>query len=63
MDHSKITGWMFSLEGAEDDLENLCVYLQGSPTTVVKHEGEFYLRLDCSDVGFVPVDVVNEHGH
>lgn len=46
-----ITAWVVPLKGHEFDLEDLPIYLDGSPVTVVKREANYFLQLSTSVAG------------
>ncbi len=51
MTNRAITAWVVPLKGHEFDLEDLPIYLDGSPVTVVKRGAKYFLQLSTSVAG------------
>lgn len=47
----KVTAWIVPLKGHAFDLEDLPIYLEGSPVTVVKREAGHFLQLSTGAAG------------
>lgn len=60
----EIVAWMVPLEGHEFDLEDLPIYLEGSPVSVTKRDGQYFLVISTGLVGTTHENVptaVNEY--
>lgn len=51
MTSRSITSWIVPLKGHAFDLEDLPIYLDGSPVTVIKRDDKYFLQLSTSVAG------------